>query len=400
MGTQLSDRVRPISYPITEIVSEARTLEKKGKDIIYLNIGDPPQYGFSPSPEVCEKLCDAVKSGHNSYSDPSGLPELKNAIIDREKQRHGVSLTADDVFVTMGSSEALQYVIASLIDSGDEGIIPGAWYPLYPNYIKLYNGRVVTYDLIEDKEWFPDIDDMRSKITEKTQFILLNNPNNPTGAVYDEKTIKAILDIAAERNLIVIADEVYNSILFDDGFTSTASIARDTCVITTNGVSKGYGLTGWRLGWLMISDPTETFENALKSHIDKLTRTRMCASTPIQKACAFALNMSAHHINQTVEKLKQHCDYVYKRLTDTEGVSTKKPAGSLFIFPKIEQMGDLKNDNEFVRALLRQKGVCVVPGTGFGEVGLNHFREVFLEDMTRLEDAHNRLEEFMLKLTG
>ena len=150
----------------------------------------------------------------------------------------------------------------------------------------------------------------------------------------------------------------------------------------------------------MISDPTETFENALKSHIDKLTRTRMCASTPIQKACAFALNMSAHHINQTVEKLKQHCDYVYKRLTDTEGVSTKKPAGSLFIFPKIEQMGDLKNDNEFVRALLRQKGVCVVPGTGFGEVGLNHFREVFLEDMTRLEDAHNRLEEFMLKLTG
>ncbi|MBD3352836.1 MAG: aminotransferase class I/II-fold pyridoxal phosphate-dependent enzyme [Candidatus Lokiarchaeota archaeon] len=395
MGSKLSDRVKSISYPITEIVAEAKKLEESGKKIIYLNIGDPPHYGFEPNKLVFKELYNAVNEGYNDYTHPSGLSELKDAIVKYEKKENNVVLPEENIFTALGSSEGLQYAIASLIDPGDEALIPSLWYPLYPNYMHLYNGKIVPYNLIEDQEWKPDLDDIRTKISDKTRFILLNNPNNPTGAVYSKKTVEKILDIAAEYDLIVISDEVYSKIIYEGDFHSTSSLTKDTCVITSNGVSKAYALTGWRLGWLHIIDPKNTYIEGLKSHLDKLTRTRLSANVPMQKACAAILNNSDEIIDKNNKELSKRCNYVYKRLKETPGIDVVKPKGTLFIFPRINESGNIKNDKDFVRLLLREKGVCMVHGTSFGKHGLNHFREVFLESLDALEKAHDSLDEFM-----
>lgn len=271
-------------FPITEIVEKAKELERKGKEIIALHIGGPPQYGFNTPQIAIEALTKAVKNGFNFYSQPEGEIELRKAIIKRIKKLQGINVSLENIFIVQGSSEGINLLVGSLLDPGDEALIPEAWYSLHNNCTRLYNGKPVTYQLIEDTGWLPSIDDVRKKFTNRTRFILLNNPNNPTGVHYPEKTIKEILDIAAENSVLVIADEIYKDIIFEGEFKHAASLTKDVCVIVSDGFSKSYSMTGWRLGWFYIVDPTGKYEGGLRDYITNLARTRMCPNIPMQRA--------------------------------------------------------------------------------------------------------------------
>jgi aspartate/methionine/tyrosine aminotransferase len=393
--SKVSQRVEPFSYPITTIVSEAKKLERRGKEIIYLNIGDPPQYGFDVPQQAVKALFAAVEKGHNHYSQAEGDPELRAVIAKLEREVHAVDVQPENVFIDLGSSEGINLIAASLLDPGDEALIPNAWYPSYPNYIRLYNGKPITYRLSEERNWMPDLEDIREKITDRTRFLLICNPNNPTGALYDRDTLRGILEIAAENSLIVVSDEIYERIIFEANFKCAASLAKDVCVIVSNGFSKAYSMTGWRMGWLYIKDPTEKYEHKIRDYLEKLMRTRMCSNTPMQRAGIAVLEGSQDGLSKMIKELLLRRDYVYGRIRDTSGVSAVKPKATFFIFPKIEETVDVKDDEDFVLKLLKEKGVLMVHGTAFGPGGLDHFREVFLQPIEVLEKAHDCLEEFM-----
>ncbi|MCS7139783.1 MAG: aminotransferase class I/II-fold pyridoxal phosphate-dependent enzyme [Candidatus Nezhaarchaeota archaeon] len=390
-----SNRVSSIAYPITDLVTYARELERKGMDVIYLNIGDPAKFGFDPPPGSAEALYEAVKRGYNYYGPPRGDPELIERIVANESKRYGVKVASENVYVYLGASEAFTHIFAVLLDAGDEALIPAAYYPSYPGWVRLYDAIPVTYNLVEEDDWRPDIDDMRRKVTHRTKFILFCNPNNPTGALYSEKSIKEILDLAAEHALIVIEDAMYRGYVFEGEFKSAATLTKETCVITICDASKTYSIPGWRLGWIYITDPLGKYEEELRANLNKLSSARLCPSVPLQRAALTFFDAPEEYFNRRIEELRRRRDYVYKRIKETYGLNTVKPRASFFIFPKIERKGDIRDDKDFVLKLLCEKGVLLVYGSAFGPAGLDHIREVFLPPIEVLEKAHDRIEEFM-----
>ncbi|MEM2574695.1 MAG: aminotransferase class I/II-fold pyridoxal phosphate-dependent enzyme, partial [Candidatus Jordarchaeales archaeon] len=246
---------------------------------------------------------------------------------------------------------------------------------------------------MEEEGWKPDIDDIRSKVGEKVRGIVLINPNNPSGAVYSEKTVKEIIDVAGEHGIPVISDEIYDQIVYDGSFKSTASISYDVPVIGLNGLSKTYLITGWRLGYVYFYDP-EGVLDGLKEGVKKMARMRLSVNTPAQVAGVAALNGSREHIKELVSSLRERRDYSFKRLNELTGVYCEKPQGAFYIFPKLN-LEKWKRDDEFVVELLKSKGVLLVSGSGFGEMGRGHVRIVFLPPMEVLEEAFNKIEEFI-----
>jgi aspartate/methionine/tyrosine aminotransferase len=289
-------------------------------------------------------------------------------------------------------------MMAAIIENGDEILIPGPTYPPYMSYALFYEGKPVSYRTIEDEGWQPDIDDLRKKISKKTRAIVIINPNNPAGAVYDEKTVREILNIAAEHALLVLSDEIYDRIVYEKKFVSTSYLAKDIPVIGLNGFSKAYLVTGWRLGYLYFHDPTGQLKE-LKECVQKETRIRLCASTPVQKAGVTALRGPQDHIKEMVSRLRQRRDYIVKRLCNINGISCTNPQGAFYVFPRIERIGSRwKNDMEFVLDILNNTGALFVPGSGFGTTyGSGHVRAVFCADMKTLENAMDSLEKFMQK---
>ncbi|MGB9675763.1 MAG: aminotransferase class I/II-fold pyridoxal phosphate-dependent enzyme [Candidatus Bathyarchaeales archaeon] len=395
---KVTERVRTIEYAIRDVIVYARELAKAGKKIYYLNIGDPVAFDFETPKHIRQALFEAVESGANAYSPSEGLPELRQAICAKEKRVNGVDVSAEDVIVTSGISEGIQMVMAALIDSGDEILLPGPTYPPYISYAKFFGGKPITYETVEDGGWQPNVDDLRGKISERTRGIVVINPNNPCGALYEEKTVKQILDLAGEFGLPVLSDEIYDQLTFEKRFVSTAHLARDVPVIGLNGFSKAYLMTGWRLGYIYFHDENGELEE-LKQCIEKEARIRICANTPVQKAGVAALNGPQDHIKELVGKLRQRRDYVLKRLSQIEGISCAKPEGAFYVFPKVHGVGRRwKSDAEFVLELLKETGVLFVHGSGFDPVyGAGHFRSVFLPPIDVLEQAFNEVERFMEK---
>jgi len=393
----IADRISHINYAIRELVPLAKELEAKGEKVIYLNIGDPLKYDFDTPTHVKEALYKATLEKHNYYSRSEGDSELRKAIAFKEKSWHNVDVEPENIIITQGVSEAINFVCAVLLNPGDELLIPEPSYPLYSTYPTLYGGKSIVYKCSEENSWQPDIDDISRKISEKTKAVVLINPNNPTGTVYEEKTIKMILDIASENSLIVISDEIYDGIVFEGNFKSTAYLTKDTPVIVLNGFSKTFLMTGWRLGYLYIKDPTEQYVDELREAVIKMARCRLCAATPIQKAAIAALRGPLDHLKLMVSKLRQRRDYIYKRITEISELSAVKPKSTFYIFPKIETRGDWKNDREFAEKLLLEEKVLIVHGSGFGEAGRNHFRAVFLPPIHVLEEAFNRIQSFLKK---
>jgi len=397
-NVKVTERVQSIEYAIRDVISYAKQLAKTGKKIQYLNIGDPVAFDFDTPQHVKQALIEAVEEGANAYSPSEGLQELREAISLKEKRVNGVEISAEDVIVTSGISEGIQMVMAALIDAGDEILLPGPTYPPYISYAKFYGGKPITYETVEADGWQPNIDDLRGKISKKTRGIAIINPNNPCGAVYEEKVVKQVLDVAAEHNIPVLSDEIYDQIIYEKKFVSSAHLAKDVPVIGLNGFSKAYLMTGWRLGYVYFHDREDRLQG-LKHCIEKEARIRLCANTPVQRAGVAALNGPQNHIKEMVTRLRQRRDYSLKRLNQMEGVSCAKPEGAFYVFPKIQMVGQKwKTDKEFVLELLKATGVLVVHGSGFDPVyGAGHFRAVFLPPIETLEEAFNQVERFMEK---
>ncbi|MFQ5573173.1 MAG: aminotransferase class I/II-fold pyridoxal phosphate-dependent enzyme, partial [Nitrosopumilaceae archaeon] len=248
---KVSKKVSGVEYAIRDVVVAAKKFEQQGKKIEYLNIGDPVFYGFQPPENVKDALIKAVKNGENYYSPSEGIPELRNAIAEKENSK-GLSIDGDDVLVTNGISEGLDMVISSIVEEGDEVLLPGPYYPPYASYVRLRGGIPVEFAVDLDNST-PDIDDIRSKITSKTVAICLISPNNPTGVVFNEKSLKELVDIANEHNLYILCDEIYDQIVYDEKFVGIGKVAGDSPVIILNGFSKVHLMTGWRLGYLAFN---------------------------------------------------------------------------------------------------------------------------------------------------
>jgi tyrosine/nicotianamine family aminotransferase len=391
-------RVRTIEYAIRDVIPYAKQVAKTGKKIYYLNIGDPNAFDFDTPPHIKEALVKAVESGEkaNAYSPSEGLPELREAISQKEKRVNDVAISPEDVIVTSGISEGIQMIMAALINPGDEILLPGPTYPPYISYARFFDGKPVTYKTNEENGWQPDIDDLRKKISKKTRAITIINPNNPCGALYESKVIKEILNLAGEHDITVLSDEIYDQIVFDKKFVSTAHLAKDIPVVGLNGFSKAYLMTGWRLGYLYFHNQQGRLKD-LKDCVEKEARIRLCANTPVQKAGTEALNGPQDHLKTTVEKIKQRSNFAWKRLNEIDGISCAKPEAAFYVFPRIHGVGSRwKTDMDFTLSLLRETGVLFVHGSGFDPVyGAGHVRIVVLPPLDTLEKALDEIEGFM-----
>lgn len=395
---KIAERVQTIEYAIRDVIIHAKELEKTGKKIYYLNIGDPVAFDFDTPSHIKKALTDAVEEGENRYSPSEGIPELRQAICQKEKRINGVKISADQVIVTAGISEGIQMVMAALIEADNEILLPGPTYPPYISYAKFYGGKPVTYETVEENGWQPNIDDLRRKISEKTQAIVIINPNNPCGALYEKKVLREIINLAGEHKILLVADEIYDQIVYEKQFNSTAHLAEDVPVVGLNGFSKAYLMTGWRLGYIYFHDQTEELQE-LKQCIKKEARIRLCTNTPVQKAGTAALLGPQDHLKKMIEKLKERRDYAWKRMNEIKGISCTKPDAAFYLFPKIKEIGSKwKNDREFVLELLKETGVLFVHGSGFDPTyGSGHFRGVYLPPIETLKQALNEVERFMDK---
>jgi len=387
-----------ISYAIRDVVLPARELEKKGFKILHLNIGDPNKYDFDTPQHMKEALYQATLEGHNGYAPSEGYIELREAIADREKQRNHISYHPDDICVTTGVTESLQILLEASLDANDELLIPGPTYPQYQLITRVNDALPVPYRCLEEEGWQPDVDQIRKKISNRTKAIVIINPNNPTGALYSRKVLKEIIDIAGEFHIPVVSDEIYDDLTFSDKQVATAQLAKDVPIITFNGFSKVYLVPGWRMGYVLFHHQGELDE--VQDAFLRIARSRLCASSICQKACIAALKGPQDHIEEVNKKLRQRRDFSYKRLNEIPGISTAKPEGAFYIFPRIDAMneGIWKNDKDFVLDMLHEIKVLVVHGSGFCSVfGKNHFRVVFLPQMEILEEAFDKMESFMRK---
>ena len=388
---KVSKKVVGVEYAIRDIVLAARKVEQTGMKVDYLNIGDPVQFGFQPPDNVKQALINSINKGENYYSTSEGLLELREEIAKKENAK-GLSITADDVLITNGVSEGLDMVISSIVEEGDEVLLPGPYYPPYASYVRLHGGLPVEFS-VDLNNSTPDIDDIKSKITSKTVAICLISPNNPTGVVFNENALKELVDIANEHNLYIICDEIYDQIIFDDKFVGIGKVAGDSPVIILNGFSKVHLMSGWRIGYIAFNRSPQL--EALREHLPKLARVRIATSLPVQHAALESLRGPQNYINDFVSEMKKHRDLVVKRLNEMPGLSCSNPKGAFYAFPKIEN-NRFGSDKEFVTKLLESKGVLTVHGSGFGEqYGSGHFRLVYLPSIEILDSAMTKIEEFV-----
>jgi alanine-synthesizing transaminase len=379
-----------VEYAIRDITIHARRYEKSGRKIIYLNIGDPVKYDFPTPDHIKKALIDAISNDFNYYADSEGILELRQAIVKKESLK-GLSITVEDVLVTNGISEGLDMVAASIVEPNSEILMPGPYYPPYASYVKFYGGKPIEFRLTEDGT--PDLDDIKSKITSKARALCIINPNNPTGEVFNSKNLKQLIDVAAEHDMYIICDEIYDKLVFDQEFTGIGKVAKDAAVILLNGFSKVYLMTGWRCGYICMNSDCQKLEN-IRSNIPKLARVRIAANLPVQKAAVAALQGPQSYIAKMVSKLKKRRDLVVKRLNEIDGISCKLPNGAFYTFPKILLNG-WKDDKDFVLDLLNKTGILTVHGSGFGELGKGHFRIVYLPNEQVLQEAMDKLSNFI-----
>ncbi|MFZ0203481.1 MAG: aminotransferase class I/II-fold pyridoxal phosphate-dependent enzyme [Nitrososphaeraceae archaeon] len=389
---KVSDRTNGVEYAIRDIILHARKYESNGGQVIYLNIGDPVKYDFKTPDHIKSALINAVKVNKNYSTDSEGLPELKKAVTEKESQK-GMSVTEDDVLITNGVSEGLDMILASIVDPNSEVLMSGPYYPPYSSYVKFYGGKPVEFRINEDGR--PDLEDLISKITPRTRAICIISPNNPTGEVFDRKSLQQLIDVAAEHNLYIITDEIYDKIVFDDQFTGIGKVSKDAPVILLNGFSKSYLMTGWRCGYVCFNSNASGLDE-LRKNVPKLARVRISSNLPVQVAAVEALRGPQTHIIDMVEKLRKRRDYIVKRLNAMEGISCRIPHGAFYVFPKVNLDRYWEDDQQFVLDLLSKTGVLTVQGSGFGKAfGSSHFRIVYLPKEEVLEQAMDKLEFFM-----
>ncbi len=391
---KLNDVCYDIRGPVLEL---AQRMEEEGHKIIKLNIGNVGVFGFDPPEEI---QLDMIRnlSNASAYSDSKGIFAARKAIMQycQEKGIQGVAL--DDVYTGNGVSELIVISMNALLNDGDEVLVPSPDYPLWTAAVSLSGGTPVHYLCDEEKDWAPDLADLRKKITPRTKAIVMINPNNPTGAIYSKEVLLELTQIARENGLILFADEIYDKMLYDaEKHISLASLSTDVVVITFNGLSKNYRSCGYRAGWMVVSGDKEMVRDYIEG-LNMLASMRLCANVPGQYAIQTALG-GYQSINDLVReggRLARQRDLAWKLITDIPGVTCVKPKSALYLFPKLDsEIYPIENDQQFIADLLREEKVLLVQGSGFNWGKPDHFRVVFLPHEDVLKEAIGRLARFL-----
>ena len=393
-----SSKLNNVCYDIRgPVLQEAKRLEEEGHQILKLNIGNPAPWGFNAPEEIVQDVIYNLPSAQG-YCDSKGLFAARKAIM-QETQRKGVrGVGIDDIYIGNGVSELIVMSMQGLLNDTDEMLIPSPDYPLWTAAVSLAGGTPVHYRCDEEKGWFPDIEDIRSKISDRTRGIVVINPNNPTGSVYPVELLQQIIELAREHGLIIFADEIYDKIVYDEAeHTSIASLADDVLVCTFNGLSKTYRAAGFRSGWMSLSGPKHTAKDYVEG-LDMLANMRLCANVPAQNAIQTALG-GYQSINELIVpggRLRDQRDIAWKMLNEIPGVSCVKPEGAMYCFVKLDpEMYPIHNDEKFALDLLQQQKVLIVQGSGFNLPDTQHFRIVFLPEQRMLEEAISRIATFL-----
>ena len=373
------------------------TNREEGKEILKLNIGNPYPFGFSAPQEVILDMLSNVRTSQG-YSDSRGIFSARKAIMQYCQLRGIPNVTMNDIYTGNGVSELINLCMQALLNNGDEILIPAPDYPLWTATATLSGGKVVHYICDEQSEWYPDMDDIRSKITDKTKAIVIINPNNPTGAVYPKDVLEQIVQIAREHELIIFSDEIYDRLVMDQyQHTSIASLAPDLFCVTFSGLSKSHMIAGFRIGWMVLSGP----KNRAKGYIEglnMLSSMRLCSNVPAQSIVQTALGgyQSVNEYIQPGGRIYEQREYIYKALTDIPGITAVKPKAAFYIFPKIDvEKFHIENDEQFALDFLHEKQVLLVPGKGFNWHQPDHFRVVYLPNILQLEKAAKKLGDFL-----
>lgn len=393
-----SNKLINVCYDIRgPVLQEAKRLEDEGHRIIKLNIGNPAPWGLFAPEEIVQDVIYNIPDSQG-YGDSKGLFAARKAIM-QECQRTGIAnISIDDIYIGNGVSELIVMAMQGLMNDNDEMLIPAPDYPLWTAAVSLSGGNPVHYNCVEEEDWVPDLDDIRSKITDRTRGIVIINPNNPTGAVYPKHILEGLIEIARQHKLIVFADEIYDKILYDGTeHTPLASIADDVLCISFNGLSKTYRAAGFRVGWMIISGPKHNARDYIEG-LDMLANMRLCPNVPVQHAIQTALGgyQSIQELIIPGGRLYEQASMAHRMLNEIPGVSCSKPKGALYLFPKLDpDVYPIHNDEKMALDLLQQQKVLVVQGSGFNLPDTQHFRIVTLPREDELAESINRIAAFL-----
>jgi alanine-synthesizing transaminase len=393
-----STKLANVCYDIRgPVLDRAREMEEEGQKIIKLNIGNLAVFGLEPPDEIVQ---DMIRNLANAagYTDSKGLFAPRKSIVHYTQEKHIAGVAVDDVYLGNGASELITMSLNALLDDGDEVLVPAPDYPLWTASVSLSGGRPVHYLCDEQSDWYPDLDDIRSKITPSTKAIVVINPNNPTGALYPTEVLQEIVQVAREHQLIVMADEIYDKTLYDGNtHTSIASLADDVLFVTFNGLSKNYRSCGYRAGWMVVSGEKRHAKDYIEG-LDMLASMRLCSNTPGQLAIQTALGgyQSIDDLVAPTGRLCRQRDIAYDALTQIPGVSVVKPKAALYMFPRLDPaVYPIVDDQQFAYDLLAEEKLLIVQGTGFNWPTPDHFRLVFLPNSDDLHEALVRIERFL-----
>ncbi len=383
-------RTRNITYAVRDIILIANEVAKTGKEMLYLNIGDPNLFDFAPPAHLIEATHKAMLNNYNGYSPSSGIKPALDSIAKEAEKKNIRNI--QDIFVTTGASEAIDICLTALVNEGENVLTPTPGYPLYTAIQSKLQNIENPYYLDEENGWQPDLDDIRNKINNKTRAIIIINPNNPTGSNCSKETLQELIKIAQDHNLVIFADEIYDKLLFEGGkHISIASLNSETPIITFGGLSKNYMVPGFRIGWGIVSGNRMILKDYIEA-INKLLRARLSANHPEQYGIPPALEGDQSHLEIANKKLTSRRNMTVEMLNDIPGITCVKPEGAFYAFPKLHIN---TSDDIFVAELIKETGVVVVPGSGFGQrPDTNHFRVVFLPPEEILMKAYKNIAAF------
>ncbi|MDD3338362.1 MAG: aminotransferase class I/II-fold pyridoxal phosphate-dependent enzyme [Lachnospiraceae bacterium] len=378
------------------VVDEADRMIEDGMDILKLNIGNPAPFGFNAPQEVINDMMANLRDSQG-YSNSKGVFAARKAIMQYAQLKNLPNVTINDIYTGNGASELITLCMNALLDNGDEILIPSPDYPLWTASANLAGGKAVHYICDEQSEWYPDLDDIEKKITDRTKGIVIINPNNPTGALYPKEVLEQIVEIARRHELIIFADEIYDRLLLDGNVhTSIASLAPDLFCVTFNGLSKSHMIAGFRIGWMVLSGNKAMAKDLIEG-IKMLSSMRLCSNVPAQSVVQTALGgyQSVNEYTGPNGRVRRQRDFTYQAICDIPGLSVVKPKAAFYMFPKIDvKRFDIVNDEQFALDFLREKKVLIVHGGGFNWHEPDHFRIVYLPRLTELEEAMQKMKEF------
>ena len=392
-------RMKPVHSDIRgPLFVEAMKRQKQGIDILKLNTGNPATFGFGLPDSIKNALMEHMQDGVG-YCDFKGMPQARQAICDYETSKGIKGITPDDVFIGNGVSEVVSFALTPLLNDGDEVLVPSPSYSLWGNSVYLEDGKPVFYTCDEQANWYPDIQDIRSKITDKTKAIVIINPNNPTGALYSKEILEEIVKVAEEFGLIIFSDEIYDRLVMDGlKHISIASIApKNVFCVTFSGLSKSHMIAGFRIGWMILSGNKAMAKDYIEG-LNMLSNMRLCSNVPAQSVVQTALggHQSVNDYIVPGGRIYEQREYVYKAFCDIPGITAVKPKAAFYMFPKIDtKKFNITNDEKFALDLLRDKKLLIVHGGGFNWGQPDHFRVVYLPRIEVLKDAVGKLTDFL-----